>query len=75
MGTLVFRHSGRNIRHEQCLYDLTYSNIISGLSMPDDFVMQGKRGRVELKTGRKVLYKMDRDIDRIWIKPENNVED
>jgi len=31
MGTLVFRHNGRNIRHEQCLYDPSYSNIISGL--------------------------------------------
>jgi len=38
MGTLVFRHNGRNIRHEQCLYGPTYSNIISGLRMPDEFV-------------------------------------
>jgi len=31
MGILVFRHNGRNICHQECLYDPSYSNIISGL--------------------------------------------
>ena len=75
MGTLVFRHNGRNIRHEECLYDPSYSNIISGLRMPEEFTLQGKKGKVEIKVGKKILYKMDRDNTGMWIKPENAVED
>jgi len=75
MGTLVFRHNGRNIRYEQCLYDPSYSNIISGLRMPDDFVLQATKTTAELKTGRKVLYKMTRDSAGLWIEPDNAVAD
>jgi len=75
MGTLVFRHNGRNIRHEQCLYDPSYSNIISGLRMPDDFTLKGTKNTAELKTGRKVLYKMTRDPAGLWIEPDNVVAD
>jgi len=73
MGTLVFRHNGRNIRHEQCLYDPLYSNIISGLRMPDDFILKGAKTTAELKTGRKVLYKITRDSAGLWIEPDNAV--
>ena len=75
MGILVFRHNGRNIRHEQCLYDPSYSNIISGLRMPDDFILKGTKTTAELKAGRKVLYKMTRDPAGLWIEPDNAVAD
>ena len=75
MGTLVFRHNGRNIRHELCLYDPLYSNIISGLPMPDEFVMTSKKHKVELKVGQKILYEMNRDSEGLWIKPDNEVGD
>jgi len=75
MGTLVFKHNGRIIRHEQCLYDPSYSNIISGLRMPDDFTLKGTKTSAELKTGRKVLYKMKRDDNGLWIKLDNHWSD
>jgi len=75
IGTLVFRHNRRNIRHKQCLYDPTYSNIISGVRMPDEFVLKGAKSSAELKTGRKILYKMTRDEQGLWIKPDNPVSD
>jgi len=75
MGALVFRHNRRNIRHEECLYDPSYSNIISRLSMPDEFVISGTKGKAELKVGRKTLYKMDRDAGGLWVRLENRVED
>jgi len=74
MGTLVFRHNGRNIRHEECLYDPSYSNTISGLRMPEEFTVQGKKEKVEVKVGKRILYKMDRDNTGMWIKPENAIE-
>jgi len=61
MGTLILRHNNRTIRHEQCLYDPTYSNIISGLRMPDKHNLNVDGGRAELKIGRKILYKMEKD--------------
>ena len=72
MGT---RHNGRNTKHEQCLYDPTYSNIISGLTMPDEFIMKGKKEKVQVKAGRAVLYKINRDANGMWIKPANSVGD
>jgi len=75
MGTLVFKHNGRIIRHEQCLYDSSYSNIINGLRMPDDFTLKGTKTSAKLKTGRKGLYKMKRDENGLWIKPDNAVKD
>lgn len=70
MGTLVFSHNNRTIRHEQCLYDPTYSNIISGLRMPDKHILKMDGGKAELKIGRKILYKMEKDEQGMWIKPE-----
>ena len=75
MGTLVFRHNGRNIRHEQCLYDPSYSNIVSGLRMPEEFVMTDKKDKVELKVGKRTLYKINCDSEGLWIKPDNKVAD
>ena len=75
MRTLVFRHNGRNIRHEQCLYDLSYSNIISGLRIPDDFTLKATKTMAEIKIGQKVLYKMTRDPAGLWIEPDNAVAD
>jgi len=43
--------------------------------MPEEFTLQGKKGKVEIKVGKKILYKMDRDNTGMWIKPENAVED
>ena len=63
MGILMFRHNGRNIRHEQCLYDPTYSNIVSGLQMPEEFIMTGRKDKVELKVGKRNLYMIGRDSE------------
>jgi len=51
IGTLVFRYNGRNIRYEQYLYDPFYSNIISGLRIPDNFILKATKSTAELKTG------------------------
>lgn len=75
MGILVFRHNERNIRHEECLYDPLYSNIISGLRMPADLTLVGTKGKADFKVGKKILYKMERDAAGLWIKPENAVAD
>src|SRR5205085_2782418 len=75
IGTLVFKHNGRIIRHEQYLYDPSYSNIISGLRMLDDFTLKGTKTSAELRTGRKVLYRMKRDKNGLWIKPDNHWSD
>ena len=75
MGTLVFRYNGRNIQHEQYPYDPTYSNIISGLRMPENFTMTGKGSRVGLKTGKINLYTMNRNQEGLWIKPDNSAAD
>ena len=74
METLVFQHNGRNTHHEECLYDLSHSNMISGLQVPDKFVISGKKGKAELRVEKKILYKMDRDIAGLWIKPENRAD-
>jgi len=36
MGMLLIKHNGVNMRLEKCLYKPTYSNIISGLQMPQN---------------------------------------
>ena len=59
MGTLIFMHNSTNIKHEQCLYDPKYSNIISGLRMPKQFTMEGNDGdKVVLKIKGNTLYKI-----------------
>jgi len=37
MGTLLIKHNRVNMRLEKCLYKPTYSNIISGLRMPQNY--------------------------------------
>ena len=72
MGTLVFKHNGRKIRHEQCLYDPSYRNIISGLRMANNFTITEK---VVLKTAKRVLYQIDRDEEGLWMKLANDLVD
>jgi len=43
--------------------------------MPDNFILKGTKTTAELKTGRKVLYKMTRDPAGLWIEPDNAVAD
>ena len=42
--------------------------------MLDEFVISGKKKKVELRVGKKILYKMDRDAVGLWIKPENRAD-
>jgi len=43
--------------------------------MPNDFALKGTKTTAELKSGRKVLYKMTRDPADLWIEPDNAVAD
>ena len=43
--------------------------------MPDNFILKGTKTSAELKTGRKVLYKMTRDENDWWIKPDIHYRD
>ena len=43
--------------------------------MPDDFILKATKTTAELKTGRKILYRMTRDSAGLWIEPDNAVAD
>lgn len=61
----------RIIRHEQCLYNPTYSNICEWAQDAPNYVMNADGPKVEIKVGRKILYKIEKDESGMWIKPEN----
>ena len=71
MCILIFRHNCTNRRHEQCLYDPKYSNIISGLRMPKQFTMEGNGAKVVFRIKGKTLRKIARHDNGLWIKPDN----
>jgi len=70
MGTLPIKHNGINMKLEKCLYKLTYSNIISGLRMPQNYDQKTQRSESIITSGGKVLYKIERQEDGLWIKTE-----
>jgi hypothetical protein len=74
IGTLVFRHNGREIRHQDCLYNKSYSNLFRGQRI-GSHVLKVNRNGAELKLGRKIIYKMIRDTrGGLWVVPDNSME-
>lgn len=72
IGTLVFRHNGREIPHEDCLYNPNYRNLISGQRM-GRHILKVERDQATLKKGKRVIYQMDIDQrGALWIKLEKS---
>jgi len=70
MGTLLIKHNGVNMKLEKCLYKPTYSNIISGRRMPQNYDQKTRGSESIITSGGKVLYKIERQEDGLWIKTE-----
>ena len=68
IGTLALHYNGKTMRHEQCLYDSSFSNIVSGLRMPENYDMKARGAKVIIKAGKKILYKIEPDSQGMWIK-------
>ena len=68
MRTLVFWHNRKTFRLEKCLHYPTYSNIGSGIQMPDNYCMKARGANIKIKIGGKILYKIEKDSQRLWIK-------
>ena len=68
MGTLLIKHNGVNIKLKKCLYKPTYSNIINGLWMPQNYDQKTRGSEWIITSGGKVLYKIERQKDGLWIK-------
>jgi hypothetical protein len=74
-GTLTFRHNGREIKLKDTLYDLTYSNLISGQRITENHCLEvnSEKRTAKLKIGKKVIYKMRKDLrGGLWVKPDGN---
>ena len=73
IGTLVFNHNGRDIEHKDCLYDSSYSNIISGQQINNNGknTLKFNGDNAILRQERKIVYRMDKDSSGgLWIKPK-----
>jgi len=70
MGTLLIKHNGVNMKLEKCLYKPIYSNIISGLRMQHNYDQKTRGSESIIKSGGKILYKIERQEDGLWIKTE-----
>jgi len=70
MGTLTIKHNEEVKELEECLYDLLYSNIVSGPRVPHNSTTKGKGLDMAVKTRRKVLYKIEQDEQGLWVKVE-----
>lgn len=75
MGTLVITYNGQQIRHPECLYHPTYSNLISGQRMgPHSLLVDNNRGLLTQKY--RAEYKLEIDErGGMWITPEESHED
>jgi len=70
-GTAIFKHNGRTIKHLDCLYDPTYSNIISGQRMPEYHTLEIEGRTATLSSNHTAIYKMTRDTSgALWISPD-----
>jgi len=70
MGTLLIKHNGVNMKLEKCLYKPTYSNIISGLQMLQNYDQKTRGLNSVITSGGKTLYKIERQEDGLWIKTD-----
>ena len=70
-GTLEFTHQGKTIRYPDCLYDPSFSNLVSGQRLGDhDIKARGKTATI--KMGNRVVYTAERDKQGgMWIKIGN----
>jgi hypothetical protein len=73
-GTLAFRHNGRGVRLKDTLYDPTYSSLISGQRITENYCLEvnSEKRTAKLKVGQKVIYKMRRSQRRARVKPDGN---
>jgi len=70
MGTLLIKHNRVNMKLEKCFYKPTYSNIISGLRMPQNYDQKTQGSNSVITSGGKTVYKIERQEDGLWIKIE-----
>jgi len=70
MGTLLIKHNEVNMKLEKCLYKPTYSNIISGFRMTQNYDQKTRGSESTITSGGKILYKIERQADGLWIKTE-----
>jgi len=71
MGTLTLECNGKTIHHRECLYDATYSNIISGERMPEKHTLEVRGRKAKLRKGKKIIYYIERDTKGgLWVNPE-----
>ena len=72
MGTLVIKHNNQTISHEDCLYDPSYSNLISGQRMGSHkMLVDNYKGILQRKNG--VEYKLEIDErGGMWITPDDS---
>lgn len=75
MGTLVIEHNNQTNSHEECLYDYTYSNLISGKGMGSHkMVIDNHKGLQQRKNG--IEYKFEIDVGGgTWITRDNRHAD
>ena len=75
MGTLVIRHNNQTISHEECLYDPTYSNLISGQRMGSHkMLIDNYKGLLQRKN--EIEYKIEIDErGGMWITHDNSHAD
>jgi len=66
-GTLLIKHNKVNMKVEKCLYKPTYSNIINGLRMPQNYDQKTLGSESIISSGGKVPYKIERGEDGLWI--------
>ena len=72
MGTLVIRHNNQTIRHEECLYDPTYSNLISGQRMGSHkLLIDNYKGLLQRKNGIEYKLEIDEHGGQ-WITPDDS---
>ena len=75
MGTLVIWHNNQTIRYEECLYDPTYSNLISGQRMGSHkLLIDNHKGLLQRKN--EIEYKLEIDEHGgQWITPDDSHAD
>lgn len=69
-GTLVFTYNGKDHRLQTCLYDLSYSNLISG-QRNDTYTLKSGNKKARLIVQGKKVFKMKVDAKgAMWIRIE-----
>ena len=66
-GTLKITHNGKTIEHPDCLYDPSFSNLVSGQRLRDHGI-KARGTTATIKIGNQVVYTAERDkqVDKGW---------